>query len=269
MPSLTDLLRAHEALAREGTRLAGGLTDLAQRAAVYHHLFEHSGRNHAFPLLAAHGALWAKGYFAFGMRLGGWFSWQYAFAAQRRRRNLLDLHTFADAFRDVNRRVCVETYASYHFTRLHGEHPEAAAIIHPELLEALNRVHAARRAGRELSKSEKRGVFENFFLNEQRLVVGPAIEQAADAFDWPLMKAIALKPRIRFAYFPAGSTLRFRNFADCGERIANGLQAFDVAAAVGWDGVESALRRYAILPDEFFAGSAKRFEQLRTTVLAG
>ena len=49
---------------REAELMAGSRSDLAQRATVYHHLFRHSRGNHVFPLLAAHGALWGKGYFA-------------------------------------------------------------------------------------------------------------------------------------------------------------------------------------------------------------
>lgn len=54
----------------EAKVLAGGLTDLAQRAMVYHHLYRVSNGNHVFPLIAAHGALWAGGYFRYGLRLG-------------------------------------------------------------------------------------------------------------------------------------------------------------------------------------------------------
>ncbi|GAA0599662.1 hypothetical protein GCM10009416_42150 [Craurococcus roseus] len=60
----------YDEVRREATLMAGGIHDLAQRAGVYHHLFVHSGRNHVFPLLAAHGALWARGHFQKGMRLG-------------------------------------------------------------------------------------------------------------------------------------------------------------------------------------------------------
>jgi len=59
------------ALRREATRLAGRPADLVQRASVYRHLFAHSGGNHAFPLLGAHGALWGSGYFRKGLRFGG------------------------------------------------------------------------------------------------------------------------------------------------------------------------------------------------------
>ena len=268
MHSRDHLHECYRALAREAERLAGGLGDLAQRATVYHHLFEHSGRNHAFPLIAAHGALWARGYFRFGMRLGAALSLQHAFSPEVRRRRLAQLAAFADALRDVNRRVCVETYTTYHFTARFGDHPDCSEFVPAELLPSLCRMHGARRSGREMTTSEKRRVFEDFFLNEQATVVGPSIEAAAAAFDWPLMKFLALQPVLRFAYFPKRRTFWFRNFADQEERIERGLCAFDLAAAAGWKNVEAALRQYAILPAAFFEGSARHFATVRQSVLS-
>src|SRR5262245_6659400 len=121
MQSVAELQRAYDSLVEEATRLAGGLTDLAQRATVYHHLFEHSGGSHIFPLIAAHGALWARGYFSFGMKLARVLSWQFPLSADTRRRKLHSVNAFADVFRDINRRVCVDTYASYHFTARFGD----------------------------------------------------------------------------------------------------------------------------------------------------
>jgi hypothetical protein len=267
MPSTTHLEAWYEALHRDAQRLAGGLTDLAQRATVYHHLFAHSGRNHIFPLIAAHGAMWARGWFRFGMKLGWCCSWQYVHSRETRRKRLAQLTAFADAFRDINRRVCVETYTTYHFTARFGDHPDAGQFVPSEMLRALNRCHAARRNGRELSTGAKRDVFEAFFLDEQQRVVGPQIEQATSAFDWPLMKRLALRPVIRFAYLPR--PLFFRNFADRAERIEKGLRAFDLAAAVGWAQVESALRSYALLPDAFFTDNLRHFAAVREMVLAG
>ena len=144
MLSLDALRFHHENLHHEATRLAGGLNDLAQRAAVYHHLYEHSGGNHAFPLIAAHGALWARGYFRFGMRLGWIWSLTDLASLERRRLRLEKLAAFADAFRDVNRRVCIETYTSYHFTAQFGTHPQVGEFIDPTLNDALGRLHFAR-----------------------------------------------------------------------------------------------------------------------------
>jgi hypothetical protein len=258
----------HVRLLAEATRLAGGLTDVAQRAMTYHHLFEHSGRNHAFPAIAAHGALWSRGHFAFGLRLGAWLVWQYGLSAQRRRQQLAALAAFADAFRDINRRVCVETYAAYHFTARYGDDPAALQFVRPELLAALRVLHAARRAGRELPDADKRWIYEAHFLDEQRRVVGPGIERATAAFDWPLMRALALRPVLRFGYFPRGERFHFRRFDCREERIERGLQAFDLAAAAGWHEVTTALRVYGVLPAEFFAGTARHFAGVRAAVLA-
>jgi hypothetical protein len=267
MNAALQLRWEYDRLRAEAVRLAGGLNDLAQRAAVYHHLFEHSGRNHAFPVIAAHGALWARGYFRFGMKLGGWLSWQDALDGELRRRRLADLAAFADAFRDVNRRVCIETYTTYHFTARYGDHPDVAELVAPDLLDVLNPMHAARRAGRELPDTEKRRIFQAFFLNEQETVVGPSIQAAVAAFDWPLMKFLALRPVIRFAYFPRRQPFWFRDFSRKEERIEKGLRAFDLAARAGWDTVESSLADYAVLPAAFFAGSARHFQSIRAAVL--
>ncbi len=268
MRSTEHLRLFHNSLHADAVRLAGGLTDLAQRATVYHHLFEHSGRNHIFPLIAAHGALWARDYFRFGMKLGWWCSWQYAISSEKRRKCRKELAAFGDAFRDINRRVCIDTYVSYHFTERFGDHPEADQFVQTRQLTALNRCHADRRKGRELSTGEKRDVFKVFFLNEQETVVGPSIKCAIESFDWPLMKFIALRPLIRFAYFGRRRPLFFRSFADQDERIEKGLRAFNVAATVGWDRVEATLRDYDILPDAFFVSSRQHFAVVRETALA-
>src|SRR5690242_6076467 len=107
-----DLQLAYHALRSEAETLAGNLTDLSRRATVYRHIFLASGGNHAFPLIPTHGALWAGGYFRFGMRLGEMLSWQYFGRPDMRRRQLQKLAAFADVFRDINCRVCVDTYVN-------------------------------------------------------------------------------------------------------------------------------------------------------------
>ncbi len=269
MPSIETLQEQYDAIRRDAERLAGGLNDLAQRATVYHHLFEHSGRNHVFPLIAAHGAMWARGYFRYGLNLGRCCSWKYAFSPHVRQQRLAQLDAFADAFRDINRRVCIDTYTSYHFTERFGDDPQAGQFVPPKLLAQLRGCHAARRENRELAVSEKREMFKTFFLNEQETIVGPSIAAATQEFDWPLMKAIALRPVIRFAYFGSRRPLFFRNFANRNVRIKNGLTAFDTATRVGLDAVEASLAHYRLLPEPFFANSAHYFSTLRQSVLVG
>lgn len=58
-----DLTASYQRLRDEAEQLAGRNRDLDQRATVYHHLYHHSRGNHVFPLIAAHGALWASGNF--------------------------------------------------------------------------------------------------------------------------------------------------------------------------------------------------------------
>lgn len=264
-----ELRTEYDRLANDGLRLAGRLADVPQRAAVYHHVFFDSGRNHVFPLIAAHGALWARGYFAFGLRLAECLSWQYGLEPAVRHQQLEYVAAFADTLRDINRRVCADTYASYHFTALFGNHPAAADIVAPTLLDSLLRVHAARKAGRELSDDEKFIVFNAHFLNEQEHVVGPTIASAVADLRWPLVRLIALRPVIRFAYFRRGDRLWFSDFSDREQRIANGMRAFELAAHAGWQTAAAALRDYAVLPDAFFADSKRHFAGLRGVVLAG
>jgi hypothetical protein len=265
--NLTDLREAYAAIRSEASQLAGNLADLAQRATTYHHLYQDSGGNHIFPLIAAHGALWARGYFRFGMRLGHCLSMCYGFDGQWRRKQLGALTAFADAFRDINRRVCVDTYTNYHFVARFGNYTGAEEFMPSQLFEALQRLHCARRRNYSLAESERLAVFEAHFMNEQEHEVGPSIARASLDFQWPAMKWLALQPIVRFAYFPGWQFLRFRNFADVQERIRNGLQAFRWGSQVGWPVVEDKLRTYRILPAEFFTEGTGFFTRLRTALL--
>lgn len=268
MTSHETLHACYERHRTEATKLAGRLSDLSQRAAVYHHIYQASGGNHVFPLIAAHGALWAGGYFRFGMQLGKWLSLPSAVVPTRRRARLAGLAAFADAFREINRLVCIDTYTTFHFTAEHGEHPEAASLVPVAKLDVLNRMHYMRGLGLQLSSAERLATFEAFFRSEQATVVGPRVATALEAFDWPLMKFLSLKPLIRFAYFPPGERLWFGDFSNADERIANGLRAFGIAERVGFATVERRLRDYGILPSQFRAGTSRHFETLRATVAA-
>ena len=111
---------AYEALRMDGYAMAGELDDLARRADVYRTMFRASGQRNVFPLIAAHGALWAVGYFELGKLGGMLMSLPYLLTPALRREKLAGLKVFADKFKDINRRVCAESYAIYHYTRVHG-----------------------------------------------------------------------------------------------------------------------------------------------------
>lgn len=267
---MTDisLQNAHRDLQAEGTTLAGGLSDLSQRATVYHHIYRASGGNHVFPLIAAHGALWAGGYFRFGLKLGKALSWQFAWNPRLRRKRLEQLNQFADAFRNVNRQVCVDTYVCFHLTARFGDHPEISRYVPANLLDAYRLLHKARRDHYTLTDAERKTVFEAHFRHEQRTIVGETVKQAVEDFDWPLVRFLALRPPVRFAYFSGGRPLWFKNFADQDERIAHGFAAFERGASAGWNHVEQTLADYKTLPAAFFAGPAEYFQTLRRHLLA-
>ena len=249
-------------LRREATALAGGLADLSQRASVYHHLYDHSGGNHSFPLLAAHGALWASGYFKAGMRCGAIVAAGYRALGHDHIELMRSLKKFADDFRDINRRVCVETYFIYHLTGSRELSSFADTYVQSDLREQMQRCHTARVAGRSLSNREKRALFGAFFLWEQENIVGPSIRKAFDGFRWTPIKYLAIRPTIRFAYFPRSHPLRFANFNETVERVEKGFRAFDLAQNVGWQAVERALGFYEIMPQEFLTDSRNFFDNI-------
>ena len=259
-----DVIAAHqqgliEQLRLDAEALAGRPGDFAQRAATYHHLFQHSGGNHSFPLLAAHGALWGAGYFRTGMRVGKLLS--YRFRRGQRGDRLAALDRFTDALREINRKVCVETYFVYRLSASRALRGEAEARIEPVLLDALDQIHAHRRAGTVAPMADRRALFDAFFEWEQRAVVTPHIDQAFADFDWPELARIARRPAIRFVYL-GWRPLRFADFASAEERLAQGRRAFERAERHGWAKVERSLAAYGEMPRSFIANPAQHFYAL-------
>ena len=239
-------------LRRVGYALAGGLTDLSQRASVYYHLYEDSDGRNIFPLMAAHGALWAKGYFQKGMRAGKVLSLQYIYSPERLIQKYESLVDFANTFRDINRRVCAEAYCAYHFSKKYGHTKFAETFIPKNLLVSLNHCHRAQKIGEPLNSAERRALFEAFFLWEQDTIVSPLVEQAVADFKWASVKWLAMKPKIEFAYFGKGVGLQFMDFSSKSERIEKGFKAYELAEKVGYKSVEDAISRYKIMPKSFF-----------------
>ncbi len=164
--------------------------------------------------------------------------------------------------------MCIDTYVRIFIsTKRFRHHPDISRFVPGELLGPLGMIHAACDAGRPLSESQRRAVFAAHFLHEQHTIVGETLRRAAAAFDWPLAKFIAVRPRVRFAYLPARTVIPFRNFADKQERIRNGLQAFDLASQAGWKHVEDSLSSYGLLDSAAFSAPDQHFSQLRSDVL--
>ncbi len=262
-----DLQARYAELQAEATLLAGDLLDIPRRVVILNRLYFDSGRNHTFSLLAAHGALWAYGYFEAGGSLGRFIARRYYYDPTERAYRLGLLREFAEAFRQVNRKVCIDSYANYEFTKRYGHLPGAEAVVTAPLLDALNRVHDASGRQRALSAAERRVVFEQSFHCEQEITVAPGVRDAVQGFQCRILRFLCLHPIVRFAYFPRFQALLFRDFADKNDRIAKGMRAFDLAERVGWSHVSRALQEYGVMAPGQLDSPEGSFQALRDGVL--
>jgi len=253
----------------EAVRLAGGPGDMAQRVALLHAIFVDSGENHAFPEVALHGALWAYGFYERRGAISRAIAYRYFYDREERARRSYMLFEFAQGFKEANRSVFVDTYANYWFTREHGEAPGAEEHVAPELLDALNRVHRARRTGRPLTRPERAAVFETALLFEQESTVGPKVRREVEKFDCPVLRTLVLKPVVRFGYFPRTTAMRFRDFGDTGERIEKATRSYELAERAGWRTVGEAIRFQGVLPARFFADPLAYAGGLRAAAAPG
>jgi hypothetical protein len=260
-----DLAAAHHEIKAEAARLAGGPGDMPQRVALLHSIFEDSGRNHAFPEVALHGALWAYGFYERRGAVSRMITYRYFYDRHERARRAYMLFVFSQGFKEANRSVFMDTYANYYFTKRHGGVPGAEDVIAPELLEALNRVHHAARSSRELSPAERRQVFETSLLFEQETTVGPKVKEEVSKFDCPILTGIVLKPIVRFTYFPRLTAMRFRDFSNTDERIEKAFRSYELAERTGWPHVAECIRYHGVLPERFFADPVRYADGLRAT----
>jgi hypothetical protein len=239
-----ELRTAYEAIRAEARAIAGAPGDIVPRVVAHHALYRDSLGNHAFPMVALHGALWGYDFFEVTGKLGEIVSYRYVFDADEKAKRHAMLGRFAEGFKAVNREVFVDTFTNYHFTARHGRAPGAEALVHPELLDALNEVHAAKASGRALDVERKRHVFERSLRFEQEITVAPGIARELAAFDCPILRALCMKPVVRFAYFGVFERFFFGDFSDKGERIERAIASFDIACERGWDHVERSMMRY-------------------------
>ena len=156
-----SLTREHEAIRSHAERLAGGPGDIPQRVALLHGIFLDSGGNHAFPEVALHGALWAYSFYERRGAVSRAIAYRYFYDPDERAHRAYMLFRFSQGFKEANRSVFVDTYSNYVFAKRHGEAPGADEVLAPALLEALNRVHRARRAGTQLRERDRAEVFRD------------------------------------------------------------------------------------------------------------
>ncbi len=259
------LSKSYSNIHKEATLLAGLTTDLEQRARTYFHMYQHSGGNNIFPLIAAHGALWGKIHFERGQTIGKICALQYYDNPKKRRQQLDALETLAEDFREINRQVCVQSYAAYHIT---DRHPDIAQDVFPHnLVSLLVKCHTDRKEKKQQTSEEKRALYEALFRWEQKDVVSDAVAAAVKKLDWPFIKFLVLRPPIGLKYFPKTTKLYFKNFANKDERIEKGLQAFDLAEKAGWEHVVKTLGNYKTLPKTYAINAQQDFFAMRKQIL--
>ena len=227
-------------LRRRFLGMAGAPDAFEHRARGYRTMHSASGGNDAFPLIAAFGALWARGFLRRAMQAGGVLAAADLHRGERAAR-WRRLNDFADAFRSLHQRVFAE---SAMVQRLAGD-PALTSIatraLPRDLLTGLRRAGDAARDGAAASEGERVALFDMLFRWEQEQAVGPRVIDAFAAVDWPLMTAVARRPIVRFGYFPVTTVLRFTDFTNMEERVAQGRRAYVIAAACGWDATRDRL----------------------------
>ena len=243
----------YEHLRAEATRLAGAPGDIAPRAAILHTLYLDSGGNHAFPEVALHGALWAHGALGLAAQASGLLIRARHRSDERKRAQCLrDLHAFVRGLKIVNRQVFIDTYVTYHFSRLCGDDPAAHLFLPPPLLAALTEAHATTRMGRTLAPDRRRELFALALRHEQERTVTRGVREVMADLRIPALQRLLVRPTVRFAYFPRGVYLFFRDFACQEERIMRAMQSYELAERCGWDRVGAAIGHYGLLPASFF-----------------
>jgi len=243
-PGLLD--RAYRGIRAEAVRLAGEPGDIPARVRVLKEIYLDSGGDHAFPLIASHGALWAYGYFDRGGKIAELIGYRYFYDPAERARRQAMLSEFMTAFKATNRQVFIDTYTNYVFSRDYGHERGADRYIQGELLSRLNHMHQLHSLGRHLLPHEKRELFITALRFEQENTVAAAVETAVANFDCPIMKGLALKPVVQFAYFPSTEFFVFNDFGNKSERIERAIASYDLAVAAGWDRVLSSMGDYQV-----------------------
>jgi hypothetical protein len=235
---LDGLRSAHAELLAHAERISGTSTDAIKRAVIYYSIYEDSRGNFMFPLIATHGSLWGVHH---TLRIERWLQSIESASRHGRIRRWIDA---IDAVRDINRRVFVEIYTTFYFTRYFGQHPLAFRVIHPRVLDLYNRVHKAIRDDRPLDEAARRDIYYRVFIEEQNHIVDPGIQMAAAAADSPWLTRICGVVQPRFRYFPPGKRLHFTDFTNVDQRNRQGLRALAFAEQVGAERVLEAMNEY-------------------------
>ena len=236
-----DLPAEYSRIQKQATLLSGRPQDIAQRVQHLKQMYIDSKGKYAFPLVAAHGAQFAKNIFGLTQTASGVFSFVSILSDSDELHKINKLNEmtveFSNQLENVNRFVFIDTYTNYYFSKTYGRISGAEKMIPADLLGALNRMHQAV----DYTEKQKRELFHIALLYEQRTRVSPMVIQVCNSFSEKWLLPLILKPRVRFAYFPKTVYFQFSDFSSESERIYYAVKSYDLAVQAGWKRVFEAL----------------------------
>jgi hypothetical protein len=100
--SVADL---HRIIRSDADLLAGGVDDLGQRSLVYHRVYRDSGTIFHFPLVASHGALWARWYLLAAWLAANVFAVVDFTCSLTRKQRMATYQAYVRAIKEINRQV--------------------------------------------------------------------------------------------------------------------------------------------------------------------
>ena len=183
--SLESLEERYQEIRDIATELAGDIDDVPRRASLLRGIYLETGGRHRFPLLGAHGVLW------------GHVKFQVAERFIRSR----NANSFMDGIRDVGRRIFIDVYTHYKFSKEYGMHPEASVFVRPELLSVLNQMHESVKTSKPCSPEVLRELFKQSLLWEQEMTVTSGVFEEFEKIGNAAFRSIAKKPIVNFAFF--------------------------------------------------------------------
>ena len=237
-----NIIAAHqqgliEQLEEEVAAIAGRGRDHCQRAVVLHHLFDHSRGAHQWALAEGRRELRiARGLGALARRLTRW-GWLMTGREQAE----AALAQLAEALGETSRVRCAAAYRAYRLSATPALRSEAQKLLPPDLLQALERCHSARRGGEAASAVDSASLAAEGELHARAAVKATSLQAA-----WSAIGATRLG---RAANRLLGAKALARGDARDRKR--------------GWDKAERELRNDPLLPATFRANPAQHFYALQ------
>lgn len=224
--SFDSVLKTYHQELKYAQRNAGQITDFNQRIDHLLELYLRSKNEFLFPLVALHGAIWARDYFEkTNWRL---LMLRYNVIGLVLQKKLKKIDTLSKGLQAINRKVFIDITSKY-YTILKWQEC-------PDQLSKLNIDNAIIKAITE--DNNKLGAFKSMLLHEQKNIVEPMMKKLEQKLKLTRFeRKLLLRPKVRFNYFPTEIKFKFENFFDTNERIKYSLKAANLALEVGEDRV--------------------------------